>query len=127
MRRHRQQRLRTVKPGTFSLDFPPVRRRGNIIGHASNIGQAVTRYARLPQGLCVMIAHTIQRIAPPLAGKQLAQQRVPGRGMIAGIGSGTVNQLAHVVEQAAEGCPQGLRMQKITSQIGEQTPFTGKM
>ena len=47
--------------------------------------------------------------------------------MIAGIGSGTVNQLAHVVEQAAEGCPQGLRMQKITSQIGEQTPLTGKI
>ena len=35
VRKHGQQRLRTVKSGTFSLDFPTIRRRGNIIGYPS--------------------------------------------------------------------------------------------
>ena len=66
----------------------------------------------------MMVAHAVKRAAPLLAGKQAAQHRIAGSGVVAGILSGAVNQLAHVVEQAAKGSPQGLRIQETTSRIG---------
>lgn len=91
MRKHGQQRLRAVKPGALALDLPPVRRSGNIIGYTGDISKAVLLHARLAKGLCVMVARTVKRAAPLLAGKQTAQHRITGSGVVAGILSGAIN------------------------------------
>ena len=53
VRKYGQQRLRTVKLGTFSLDFPTIRRRGNIIGYPSSTELGQYRTIRWQRRRCL--------------------------------------------------------------------------